>query len=498
MNSTQYERGVTPRPSFVSSLYNSSSARYGLVAIMALALFFRLFGLNWDSNQHLHPDERHIVMVTMDRVSLPFPNLADAHLGDVKHSTLNPRSVDPINGQPRSFAYGSLPVYLLKLVGHVVSPWWPPANGIDGLTLIGRILSALFDLGTVLLVFFIGRRVYGVAAGLVASLLVSLTVMDIQLAHFYASDTLLTFFVLLTILAALRAHERPSTGRVVAMGVAAGLAISCKVSAAPVLAACVLACLFARDRIAGRSEGTSATSQAFSLAALSVVMAGLVFFIFQPYVLLDPQSFIKDIKYESEMVRGIQIPPYTIQYIGTVPIVYQIGNLFAWVAGPALTIVLLVGLLLFVVRLLARRRGEEWLLAAWIFAYLAATLGFQVKFVRYMLPVLPLLVLLSVAWLLPRGLGDLARAARPSRWATVVLAIVVAGTALQAVAFTSIYQQEHSRVQASRWIYANVPKGAALSAEHWDDSLPLGLADVPAKTSDYRLVTFPMYDTDNA
>jgi YYY domain-containing protein len=472
--------------------------RLAVAGILLLALALRLFGLNWDSNQHLHPDERHIVMVTMDRVSLPFPNLADAHLGDVKLSTLNPRSVDPTNGQPRSFAYGSLPIFLLKFVGHLASPWWPIANGIDGLTLIGRILSTLFDLGTILLVFLIGRRLYGVVAGLVASLLVSMTVLDIQLAHFYASDTLLTFFVVLTILAALRAHERPSPGRAVAMGVAAGLAISCKVSAAPVLLACVLACWLARDRIDASGESGSAMGRAFSLASLSVLVAGLVFFIFQPYAVLDPQSFIKDIQYESEMVRGIQIPPYTIQYIGTVPIVYQIGNLFAWVAGPTLTIVLLVGMLLFALRLLARRRDEEWLLAAWIFPYLAITLAFQVKFVRYMLPVLPLLVLLGVAWLLPRGLGQVARAARPSRWATVILAAVVLGTALQAASFASIYMQEHTRVRASEWIYDNVPRGAALSAEHWDDSLPLNLANVPTRAGDYRLITFPMYDTDNA
>jgi len=495
MNVTQSDRGASTQ---LSAALTSRTTRIALFGILLVALTLRLYDINWDSNQHLHPDERHIVMVTMDRVSLPFPNLADAHLDDAKRSTLNPRSVDPANGQPRSFAYGSLPVYLLKLVGHLASPWWPLANGIDGLTLIGRFLSALFDLGTVLLVFLIGRRVYGVGAGLVASLLVSLTVLDIQLAHFYASDTLLTFFVLLTLLAALRVHEWPSTGRVVAMGAAAGLAISCKVSAAPVLLACVLACWLARGRMDSASGSASSTTRAFSAAAVAVLFSGLVFFLFQPYVLVDPQSFIKDLQYEGEMVRGIQIPPYTIQYIGTIPVVYQIGNLLGWIAGPALTVVVLIGMLLFGVRLLVRRRPTEWLLAAWIAAYLASTLTFQVKFVRYLLPILPLLVLIGVAWLLPRGVEQFASRVRQPRWATIILVVVIAGTALQAAGFMPIYQQEHTRVQASRWIYDNVPRGAALSAEHWDDSLPLNLADVPIHAGDYRLITFPMYDTDNA
>lgn len=34
-----------------------------LVLIILLAFFVRTFGLNWDQNQHLHPDERFLTMV---------------------------------------------------------------------------------------------------------------------------------------------------------------------------------------------------------------------------------------------------------------------------------------------------------------------------------------------------------------------------------------------------------------------------------------------------
>jgi len=34
-----------------------------LICLFLLAAAFRLIGLNWDQNQHLHPDERFLTMV---------------------------------------------------------------------------------------------------------------------------------------------------------------------------------------------------------------------------------------------------------------------------------------------------------------------------------------------------------------------------------------------------------------------------------------------------
>ncbi|MBC7256136.1 MAG: hypothetical protein H5T66_08560, partial [Chloroflexi bacterium] len=69
---------------------------------------------------------------------------------------------------------------------------------------------------------------------------------------------------------------------------------------------------------------------------------------------------------------------------------------------------------------------------------------------------------------------------------------IVIGTGLWAVAFTSIYTRPVTRVAASRWIFQNIPKGATLSYELWDDALPLNVDGRLADAS-YRQIRMDLY-----
>ena len=158
------------------------ASRIALGSILALALALRLYGLSWDGGYLFHPDERQIIIV-VHRISFPWP--PDFSL------LLTPES--PWN--PRFFAYGSLPIYLLRLCATLAGRFRPEMATLGASYVVGRVLSVLFDVGTVYLVYHMGRRLYDRWAGLLAAALVAVTVLHIQLAHFYAVDTLLTLFV---------------------------------------------------------------------------------------------------------------------------------------------------------------------------------------------------------------------------------------------------------------------------------------------------------------
>ena len=58
----------------------------------------------------------------------------------------------------------------------------------------------------------------------------------------------------------------------------------------------------------------------------------------------------------------------------------------------------------------------------------------------------------------------------------------------------SIYSHPNSRVAASQWLFQNIPTGANLSTEHWDDSLPMSLGEQIRER--YKYIELPLYNPD--
>ncbi|MDP6057228.1 MAG: glycosyltransferase family 39 protein, partial [Dehalococcoidia bacterium] len=170
-----------------------------------------------------HPDERAFLSQVYD---LQFPQ-GDEWPGvfDPEASTLN----------PGSFNWGSLPHYALKLVHYAVAPakWM----SLFDLRFAGRVLSAVSDTVTVVLVFMIGRSVFSTKVGLLAALLSSIAVQQVQLSHFFAVDTFVTTFVVATIFYSIRVAQEGRRLDAVMAGVMFGLAMATKFSVLPLLLA---------------------------------------------------------------------------------------------------------------------------------------------------------------------------------------------------------------------------------------------------------------------
>ena len=168
-----------------------------VAAVLALGAALRLVGLDWDQGQHQHPDERFLSSVLLQ--IQPAPNLWTYF--DPSRSPLN-----PFNHDISFFVYGTFPLFLVESLARALG-----RTGYDEAYLIGRALSALFDLGTVLLVYLLGRRLLGPWPGVLAAALMALAVHSIQIAHFFAVDTFATFFRHARPLAAGPLRERRAT-----------------------------------------------------------------------------------------------------------------------------------------------------------------------------------------------------------------------------------------------------------------------------------------------
>ncbi|MCH7744910.1 MAG: glycosyltransferase family 39 protein, partial [Chloroflexi bacterium] len=513
-----------------SALRQETLVVTAVLAILAVALGLRLYGLNWDEGFAWtpHPDERAI-LARVDTISPP-------PIGDL--GVLLDADESPWN--PRWFPYGSFPLYLMKGAQFVASIG--SGDEVRDLRLIGRAISALADVVTVLMVFVLGSRVYGRRVGLLASAFAALAVIQIQLSHFFAVDTLLALFTIVSFYFMYRVAREGRPRDSMLAGVFIGLGLATKVSQGPILGAFVVAHLmyaFAalRDADTTPQSFTQRWSTAVKGASLGIGVSLAIFFVAQPYAFLDWSRFLGDVTEQSEMVRRIRDYPYTRQYIDTTPYLYQMRQLATWGLGWPLGIVAWAGLLYASLRGMRLKYGLAYLgvgwilpaaillfsasffaifvasgialfallgtlpvrsqdsradvlLLSWVVPYFLITGALQVKFMRYLIPITPFLLLFGSRMLfaLWDRFGGLRSGAR--RWMAVGLAMLVGVTGFYAISYVGIYSETHTAVRAADWINQNAPKGSVILKEHWEEGLP--------NMSGYDVRELPLYDDDTA
>ena len=530
-----------------------------LLIILVVAAGLRFYNINWDNGIFAHPDERSTVAFYAPTITWPEDS---STLLDPRTSTLNP-FWDVRNQSRRSYTYGHFPLYTLVFVANVFNDLASVAAAIDlppemiqflanslsghGFARIGRGLMALADLFSVYLLFLIGRRLYGLWGGVLAAALSAFTVLQIQLAHFFAVDPVSTTFTLLAIYGAILLFERQSTKAAIITGLGIALAVSSKFSALPIVFAPMVAGYLAvihhnaKSRPAG-STGAALQNRMLGLVLLSLGLAFGVFAITSPYVLLDFDNFRQAVLEEQgNMVSGVADFPFTRQYRNTPAYWYFVEQQLRWGMGWPLGLLALAGTLWVIGKAVqGKAQPGEWIALSWIVLYFVPTGLFLAKFMRYMVPVVPLFTLFGAGlvvalWRYQAGERQLAKES-PSKqmWArsemadcetragdpashprdpestllqklpkglAIALAVVaLSGAIIWSLAFvTGVYGTEHTWVTFARWTYAHVPDGSCIAYEHWDDRMPTDIPEPGGNPAahEYFQPQLPMYDDDS-
>lgn len=468
-----------------------------LLIVISIGMCLRFFDLDWDQGQHLHPDERFLTMVT---TSIKIPSTFAQYLNP-QISTMNPYNVGY-----GFFVYGTFPMYLTKLIGELTG-----FKDYANVHFVGRILSAFFDLGVIFLVFKIGKKIGGKKQGLWAAYLYSIMVLPIQLSHFYAVDTFLNFFIVLSfyfLILLLSQNLLLITNCLLlssAIGIAFGLALACKISALHFLPIIGIGYLYQLI--------TFRKSPKFFKAFTLIIISGLVFFsvavlvfrINQPTVFFSGNFFnwqvnprflanLKELRSWGKMDSWFPPDVYWMsrQGFGFAP-----QNIAIWCLGLPIAITILLALLYHVVYFLKEKinkRKISWkmfgilLISTWVTAFtIYQNLQFA-KNMRYFFIIYPFLALLGGSFL-----GKINLKTHKSLY---IFIGYVAVTLFWPLSFLSIYTHPITRVQASKWIYANIPPGKTIACEHWDDCLPVGI-DSQRYPQIYQYTEgLPLYDAE--
>lgn len=442
------------------------------ILILAVGVFLRTINNNWDNGYYFHPDERALVLFA---IPLSIPS-SWSNFISVK-SSLN----------PHFFAYGSFPIYLLKLSSEVAKIYSPTLGEYGNIHYVGRFLAALFDTGTIILIYFVGKRLFSKRVGLISAFCYSASVLPIQLSHSYTVDPLLTFFLLLTLYFLLIILEKAQTKAAVLIGIAFGVCLSIKISALIFLPVILVTYLIT----VRRSKEKKRMLPLFLATTLSSISTILIL---QPYSFIDINEFKAQTLQQTEMSYNPFIFPYTLQYVGKIPFFYELKNIFLWGLGIPLASISFLGIIALTKRTIQKSKKINVSLIVFLLFFWLYFLFFgkaAVGFMRYMLPIYPLFAI-AAGYICDKTYNIIPKKIRKKYlYRKVILLSFVLLLLVYPISFIHIYLKSNTRIQASYWINQNIPHGSVLAVEHWDDSLPV------YGDKYYTHVSLPLYDPDS-
>ena len=390
-------------------------------ALLAAALLLRAWGLDYGSPPTLnHPDESNYAGIA----------------GQLSWGQLN----------PGFFENPPLMTYVLfagrearaLVLGREADRAWI-ADG--GLVRLGRWLSVLLGVATVALVGGTASRLLrSPGAGLAAGAIVACSFLHGRDSHYGVNDVPTVAFVALALDAASRAWRQGSRAWLWASAAAAGLAISMKYSGGAAIAApLAVVALGPGSRLARLRDAVAVG-----------LVAGLACLASDPWPLLDPQEFARDLHAESQWgesrIIGQAYRPNWSLYAESTLAMLGLAHAAAAAVGLAL--------------LVRRDPRVALILLAAPALYLAVMLQQVLFFWRYVLPLLPFLaVAAAAAW------SELARRLAPRRPQLALAALVVVGSAQPAAALLRhdvLASRPCTWLLARDWILEHVPEGESL------------------------------------
>ncbi|MDP6699559.1 MAG: glycosyltransferase family 39 protein, partial [Candidatus Latescibacteria bacterium] len=303
------------------------------------------------------------------------------------------------------------------------------------LVLLGRWVTVFCDLGTVAAAFWLGRKVGDARVGLLAAGLVAVNALHVRLAQYVLVDVPLALCMLVALGWIVDLTRAPSRSAYFKAGLGIGVAAAVKYTAGLValpLAAVAL--------LGSRRDWTGALLA--GLAALGI------FFALNPYILWHFDAFWHDFTYEREHMAlghfGQDRAQWTVAF-------YAVE--LAWAVG-------VVGLVaLWGLRDAMRRRAADGLvLYCWVGVYLLLISTWEMRGARYLLPVVPVLLVLGA-----QGLWR-------QRMRGVLVAVLVVYGGTQAWALNDHYAAltaPDTREQVAEWVEDLVSPEALMAIEHY-------------------------------
>lgn len=432
---------------------------YFIPLLLLLSCFFHLYNLAWGQPYFFHPDERNIASSVSQ---LNFPKQLNPHF----------------------FAYGSLPIYAIYFTGYIFNTFYQPENGLfNQAIIISRFYSSLLSVLLVFSVYFVTSRLTEKKTALLATFLTTTSVGLLQFAHFGTFEIWLTIgswwlFYLCTLLA-----KTYKPKYVLWISFFFGSLLAIKISSGILLLLPAIALVF----LFRMKKHSFSFQHIFIIKGRLFFLSFLVFLLFSPFILIDTQSFLSTLHYESSVAFGTLHVFYTGEFFNSIPVLFQLIKIYPFLINPFLTILLVPSFLyLCFISIKNSNYSYSLLLITFLLLFLSQSFLFA-KWIRYIVPTIPFAYLIISITIID-FLQYLKRK-------YVIYFLFLSLATIQIIFFLSFfittYIESDTRIQASIFAKNNIPASSSILSEVYD----LGI--VPFNQYFQHITLFNFYDLDN-
>jgi len=429
-------------PSRLWNRIRTSVRREPFVPLVALAAFLLMVFGTWRLRPHLtFPDETGAIELALRMGYEQNPFIDNFRKGGNFHLYLLALSFVPVT------LYWLVTGQFGDIMSGAASVGSSPSWGVspDLLTAFydvlfaGRLVSVLFGVGTVVVLYYLGRELLDRRSGILASVFLTTSVGYVLTAHYATEDVPMTFFLMLGFLLTVRAFHSGDNRTLFAAALVAGLAASTKATAGLLVLPIAIV-------IIERHWDESGTVVEFIEAAWKYPTLTIL-----GYVSTTPSIFVHPVSWIDEISRYVVRSTSDVSYSWSDPgWLIQLAHL-AEGQGIALFLFSILSVLL-VIGLLLRGTLDNavWLLFLYAIPYFVFIIqGNMTQFPRVM-PLFPILaVLAGVAG------SELTRSTRSIRMVGIgLLTLAVVFSGVHTVAGVADVSQ--SRQEATEWTHANL------------------------------------------
>ena len=424
-----------------------------LFLLILIGAFLRFYNLNWGAPFYFHPDERNIASSV---AQLTFPTQMNPHF----------------------FAYGSLPIYMIYFTGYLMHFFQRSQVLFEEAIVISRFYSTLFATLLIPILFLIGKKLKNEKLGLLAAFFATTSVGFIQFAHFGTFEMWLTFFGTLLFWTCINIHEKKNSYAIFFSGIIMGILIAVKISSVILLLLPFLAVSLNKNKL---------FKKLLNIISLLLISC-LVYIATNPFIVLDQNSFISSMKYESGVVAGSLPVFYTGGFYNTAPILFQFTKIYPFLLNPIITLIFLPALIYLIYKGI-KTKNKSYLTLTTFYLILFVPQAFLfAKWTRYMVPTLPFVYLIiSIAII-----DFLQRFRKIFGIKYLIISIFIFVNVLFGISyFVTAFAKPDTRVTAARFAQNNIQTDSKIISEPYD----LGL--IAFRNPNITIVNFYDMDTNN-